>query len=66
MEKKTIYVLGSIVSGVSGLALLWWGCWFLRLGPDGPNGWAFLPVLITSMAAFGGASFLAYKASEEV
>ena len=65
MEKKTIYTLGSIAAGVSGLVFLWWGCWFLRLGPNGPNDWAFLPVLITSMGTIATTLALAYKASEE-
>ena len=64
MKKKTIYTLGAIAFGVSFLGILWWGCWFLRLGPNGPNGWAFLPVLITSMAALAAVFVLAFMASE--
>ena len=65
MKKKTVYTLGAIASGISGLALLWWGCWFLRLGPNGPNGWAFLPVMLTTMGSIPATLALAYKASEE-
>ena len=65
MKKKTIYALGSVASGISGLALLWWGCWFLRLGPNGPNGWAFFPVTLSALVALAATLALGFCASEE-
>lgn len=31
------------------LFLLWWGCWFIRDGPQGGRGWAFAPIIITEV-----------------
>lgn len=33
------------------LASVWLECWFLRDGPNGPHGWAFLPVCLTCAVA---------------
>jgi len=41
---------------------LWVGCWLLRGGPEGPNGWMFLPVFVQQMGLLGGCMGLGFKA----
>lgn len=65
MKAKRFLILAGIACVIAFLGMLWWGSWWLRGGPNGPNGWAFLPVTMTALAFAGCAmASFAIAASE--
>ena len=46
-------------------ANLWWGCWFLRAGPDGSRGWAFFPIIAQGVALAFAAIQVGFKAFDK-